>query len=66
VTNDDIELHVRGGARVPELEVDADDRILVLVNGIIDQCLGASPERRPSVASLNSKFAAFIRELIGA
>ena len=65
VSNDDIELHVRGGARVPELEVDADDKILVLLNGIIDSCLGASPERRPNVAALNSKFAAFIRELIG-
>ena len=66
VSNDDIELHVRGGARVPELEVDPEDKILVLINGIIDNALSASPERRPSVAAINSKFAAFIRELIGA
>ena len=66
VSNDDIELHVRGGARVPELEVDADDRILVLVNNIINSTLVPSPERRPTMSAINSKFASFIRELINA
>ena len=64
VTNDDIELHVRGGARVPELEVDPDDKILGLINGIINSCLSASPERRPTISTINSKFATFIRELL--
>jgi hypothetical protein len=66
VTNDDIELHVRGGARVPMLEVDADDAILVFINGIIDAALSPSPERRPSAAALNSKFANYIRALLEA
>ena len=64
VTNEDIELHVRGGARVPELEVDPEDSILVMINAVVDASLNASPERRPSMAAINSKFAAFIRDLI--
>jgi len=49
---------------VPELEVDGDDRILLLINGVINSTVIASPERRPTVSSLNSKFATFIRELV--
>jgi len=64
VTNDDIELHVRGGARVPQLEVDENDRILVLLNNFVDAMLNPSPDRRPSILSVNSKFAAFIRTLL--
>jgi hypothetical protein len=66
ISNDDIELQVRGGARVPELEVDEGDAILVTLNSIINASLSPSAERRPSVAAINSKFAAFIRDLIGA
>ena len=65
VNNDDIELHVRGGSRVPELEVDPEDKILGLINNIINLTLAPSAERRPTVAAINSKFASFIRELIG-
>jgi len=64
VSNEDIELHVRGGARVPELEVDEGDNILVMINGVINSALNASPERRPTAPVLNSNFAKFIRELI--
>jgi len=64
VSNEDIELHVRGGARVPELEVDDTDSILIMINGVINSALNASPERRPTAAALNSNFAKFIRELL--
>ena len=64
MTNDDIELHVRGGARVPMLEVDDSDEILVLMNGIIDSALNPSPDRRPSFNAINTKFAKFIRNLL--
>ena len=64
VSNEDIELYVRGGSRVPELEVDASDAILVLINGLINSALTVAPERRPSVLNINSKFANFIRELV--
>ena len=64
VTNDDIELHVRGGARVPELEVDPQDSILVLINALINAMLHMSPERRPTAASTNTKIANFIRDIL--
>jgi len=64
VSNEDIELHVRGGARVPQLEVDENDKILVLLNGIVDSMLTQYPDRRPGIMSINSKFAAFIRQLL--
>ena len=64
VSNDDIELHVRGGARVPQLEVDDSDNILVLLNNLVDSMLNPSPDRRPTVMSVNSKFAVFIRQLL--
>ena len=64
VTNDDIELHVRGGARVPQLEVDETDRILVLLNSLVDAMLNPSPDRRPTIMNVNSKFANFIRQLL--
>ena len=64
VTNDDIELHVRGGARVPMLEVDESDEILTLLNGIIDSSLNPSPDRRPTFNSINTKFAKLIRNLL--
>ena len=64
VTNDDIELHIRGGARVPELEVDSQDGILLLVNSMIDASLHPSPERRPTMATINGKFANFIRDIL--
>ena len=46
--------------------MDPNDAILVLLNNIINACLTHTAERRPSVASINSKFAVFIRDLIGA
>jgi len=64
VTNEDIEMHVRGGARVPQLEVDENDAILVLLNNIVDIMVHASPDRRPTIMSINSKFAHFIRQLL--
>jgi hypothetical protein len=64
VTNEDIELHVRGGARVPMLEVDDADPILVLINGVIDGALNPSPDRRPTFTAMNTKFAKFIRQLL--
>ena len=66
VPNDDIELHVRGGARIAELEVDPSDTILVFINSIIDATIIASPERRPTVANINGKFASHIRSIIEA
>jgi serine/threonine protein kinase len=64
ISNEDIELHVRGGARVPLLEVDPSDGILMLLNGVIDNALNPSPDRRPTVTNINSKFANFIRALL--
>ena len=39
VNNDDIELHVRGGTRVPQLEVDETDRILLLLSNLVESML---------------------------
>jgi len=64
MSNDDIELHVRGGGRVPQLEIDEHDRILVLLNNLVDSMLHSSPDRRPTVMVVNSKFASFIRALL--
>ena len=64
VSNEDIELHVRGGARAPELEVDGQDDILVTLNGLINGLLEMLPERRPTAAGANSKLANFIRTLV--
>ena len=64
VSNEDIEVHVRSGARVPHLEVDPNETILVTLNGLIDAMLDASPERRPAAPACNSKLASFIRSLI--
>jgi hypothetical protein len=64
VANDDIELSVRSGMRVPELEVDANDTILVTLNGLVNACVVAAADRRPSMAAVNTKIANFIRDLI--
>jgi len=64
ITNDDIEVHVRSGARVPQLEVDESDSILVMLNSLVDAMLTGSPDRRPTVINVNSKIAQFIRQLL--
>ena len=65
VADKDIEASVRAGGRVPELEVGADDRVRALVSKIISTTVVPSPERRPTMNSVNRKFAALIRELLG-
>jgi len=62
--NEDIWLHIRGGARVPELEVDGQDNILITLNGLINGLLEALSERRPTASGTNSKLANFIRTLV--
>jgi len=64
LSNEDIELHVRGGARVPELEVDEQDETLVTLNKLINNALQVAPERRPNAAAMNSKLANYIRTLV--
>ena len=66
VPTDDIELHIRSGARVQDLEVDEDEPILVCINGIINQCLEATPAARPKSIEANSAIAECIRALLGA
>jgi len=64
ISNEDIELHVRGGARVPELEVDESDEVLTTLNKLVNSTLHVSPERRPTAAQMNSKLATLIRNLV--
>jgi hypothetical protein len=64
ITNEDIELHVRGGERVPMLEVDPTDTILVLINSLIDVSLAPSPTHRPTIMKMNSQFAQFMRAML--
>ena len=64
IQNEEIELHVRGGARVPLLEVDPADQILVFLNNIVDTTLDPSPNRRPTIINVNKKFADFVRDLL--
>jgi hypothetical protein len=59
-------MHVRSGARVPMLDVDASDGILGLLNSLLDTMLEASPNLRPSIIEINSKFAYFIRVMMSA
>jgi hypothetical protein len=65
-TNGDIEDNVRGGGRVPELEIDGQDKIVALVNDVVVSLLQPSPQDRPSAAATNRKFARFIRDLMEA
>ena len=60
---DDIAFHVRAGARVPALEVDPGDVILMVVNDIINMALQATPQDRPTAVAVNTMFASFIKEL---
>ena len=63
-TNEDIEMHVRNGERVSDLEVDGQDKIVELINNIIVSLVQVAAERRPSAMATNRKFAKFIRELL--
>ena len=63
MANEDIELHVRSGERVPQLEVDAADSTLTFLNELDNEMLEASPERRPTTAAMTARLAAHIRSL---
>ncbi len=54
----------RPSAAAHTQEIDGQDKIVELVNGVIVSLLQAAPERRPSAASVNRKFAKFIRSLL--
>ena len=63
-SNEEIEMYVRSGARLPLLETDPFDQILTHLNGIVDACLEPSAERRPTMATVNSQVSQFIRQLL--
>ena len=66
VPTDDIELHIRSGARVQDLDVDENEPILVGIISVINQCLEATPAARPTAIEVNNLFANLIRDLIRA
>jgi len=63
--NDKVEMQVRGGARLPPVQPKPGDKITEFIAGLIEHALNTSAERRPSAKALNSKFANFIRQLLG-
>jgi hypothetical protein len=66
VSSDDIEVQVRSGTRVPDLDVDENEPVLVTINDVINAALHATPAARPTALDINNAFAELIRSLIAA
>eukprot|EP00160_Parvularia_atlantis_P015722 Unigene464_Nuclearia_a/m.1504 Unigene464_Nuclearia_a/g.1504 ORF Unigene464_Nuclearia_a/g.1504 Unigene464_Nuclearia_a/m.1504 type:complete len:788 (+) Unigene464_Nuclearia_a:4271-6634(+) len=59
--NEEIEMIIRRGGRVPPVYPNEKDDVHVIVCAIIDQCLQQLPERRPTAAAINSKLLDVVR-----